>query len=204
MSGSGQVAAVAAAARAERRGRDDLLAEQPPHHVDLVDCGIGDQRVAVVVGRHARIAMRAVHHQRQADRPRVDRRLQRPIGRVVAGACSPPERGGVRRQPPPQECVSRRPRRWRAASRRTPAFRRRSTRERNPRAWGPTSRRLSHRPSLSLIRALPVRVDQSAARNAAAAALAISASTSVTATTLVPDSARSVDGYGPSRSSQYR
>ena len=78
-----QLAAVAVRRGLSTVAADDLLAEHPAHHVDVVHGGVGDRHVPGVMARHAGVAVRAVHHQRSADLTAVDDRLERPVGRVV-------------------------------------------------------------------------------------------------------------------------
>ena len=78
------VRGLAAAARAQDGRGHDFLVEQPPHDVDLVHRRVADGHLGGEIGRHRRVAVRAVHQQRRAERAVVQRRLHGPVAGVVA------------------------------------------------------------------------------------------------------------------------
>ena len=76
-------------ARADARGSRtstarDLLAQQPAQDVGLVHGAVGDDHRAVEERVHERVAVRAVHEQRPADRARVEPGLEVDVARVEA------------------------------------------------------------------------------------------------------------------------
>ena len=94
-----ELPAVAVLPRLEHRRGDDLLAEHPARHVDVVHGGVGDRHLPGVMARDAGVAVRAVHHQRSTDVAAVDHGLERPVGGVVpahvADLDQPPAEGDL-------------------------------------------------------------------------------------------------------------
>ena len=112
--------------------------------------------------------------------------LERAVGRVVAAHEADLDQPAAVRDLGVDDVAAGLAWWWPAASRRTPACRRRSTPARRPRGWAPTSTRSPRRRRSSAIRSSPVACTVAFFRPAATC-WATSALASLTATTSAPD-----------------
>ncbi|MNC38674.1 hypothetical protein D3C75_872930 [compost metagenome] len=63
---------LAGLAREHHLYRHVVVIEQPAQHIQLMDQGVGDRHVGLVVLAHGRVAVGAMQHQRLADLATVD------------------------------------------------------------------------------------------------------------------------------------
>src|SRR3978361_1618284 len=78
-----QVTAMAVRPRGEHPDRGELLAEQPPCHVEVVHGGVDDRHVLRVLRGDGGVAVARVVDEGHADRARIDDSLQGAVRRVV-------------------------------------------------------------------------------------------------------------------------
>ena len=165
-------------------GRDELLAEQPAHRVDLVDRGVVDRHVPGVVLGDRRVAVGAVDHERLAERTGVEQVLHLAVAGVEAAHEADRDQataGGLLGLHDPQRGGGRGGQRLLAAA---PACRRRCRPARRPRGPGRSCRSSRRRPRGLSMSSAEVAKETPPIRSATSAARA--GSTSLTATTRPP------------------